>query len=100
MTRHAWRRGLLFAAMLVLPMVLGVARASAQGGVDGVAPPPIFDEQPIGKAPPPSQIQPITDVIPLWGTTLRERGTDLPLPFGLSAASPTSPRTPRYPTSR
>ena len=28
-------------------------------------------------------IQPITDVIPLWGATLRERGTNLPLPFGL-----------------
>ena len=80
---HAWRWGLRFAVMSVLPMVLGVSNALAQGGVDGVAPPPIFDEQPIGKAPPLSEIQPITDVIPLWGTTLRERGTNLPLPFGL-----------------
>jgi hypothetical protein len=69
--------------MAVLPMVLGVSNALAQGGVDGVVPPPMVDEQPIGMTPPPSEIQPITDVIPLWGTTLRERGTDLPLPFGL-----------------
>ena len=68
---------------VLLPMLLGVANALAQGGVDGVVPPPIVDDQPIGIAPPPSEIQPITDVIPLWGTTLRERGTDLPLPFGL-----------------
>jgi hypothetical protein len=79
-----WRRcRLAFAVALLLPMVLAVAGALAQGGVDGVAPPPIFDEQPIGKVPPPSEIQPITDVVPLWGTTLRERGTNLPLPFGL-----------------
>lgn len=64
-------------------MILGAADALAQGGVDGVVPPPIVDERPIGTAPPPSDIQPITDVIPLWGTTLRERGTNLPLPFGL-----------------
>ena len=54
--------------------------------MDGVVPPPIFDERPIGKAPPRSEIQPITEVVPLWGATLRERGTDLPLPFGLSVA--------------
>lgn len=76
-------RSLPFVAMAVLLMILGVADALAQGGVDGVVPPPILDEQPIGKTPAPSEIQPITDVIPLWGAALRERGTDLPLPFGL-----------------
>ena len=65
--RHAWRGGLRFAVMSVLTMVLGVAGALAQGGVDGVVPPPIFDEQPIGQTPPPSEIQPITNVVPLWG---------------------------------
>ena len=79
-------RSCLFLAMAVLPMILGVADALAQGGIDGVTPPPMFEEQPIGKAPPPSDIQPITDVVPLWGKTLRDRGTNLPLPFGLSVA--------------
>lgn len=67
----------------VVAMVLGVGSAWAQGGVDGVVPPPILQEQPIGTAPPPSEIQPITDVVPLWGTTMRERGVNLPLPVGL-----------------
>ena len=73
----------LAVACAVLLMILGVADARAQGGVDGVVPPPIVDEEPIGKAPPPSEIQPITDVVPLWGKQMRDQGTDLPLPFGL-----------------
>jgi hypothetical protein len=73
----------LLIVVAMLPMIFGVADALAQGGVDGVVPPPVFDEQPIGTAPPPSEIQPITEVVPLWGTTLRERGANLPLPFGL-----------------
>jgi hypothetical protein len=83
MIRPVWRRALLAAVAVMLPTGLGVAGALAQGGVDGVVPPPIVDEQPIGKPLPLSEIQPITDVIPLWGKTLRERGTNLPLPFGL-----------------
>jgi hypothetical protein len=63
--------------------VLGVRDASAQGGIDGVVPPPIVDEDILGKTPPPSDIEPITYMIPLWGDKARERGTDLPLPFGL-----------------
>ena len=77
------RRSVLTALVVVLSMFLRVTGAVAQGGVDGVAPPPIFDEQPIGEDPPASEIQPITDLVPLWGTTLRERGMDLPLPLGL-----------------
>ena len=79
------RTALVVVLSITLSMILGVTDAVAQGGVDGVAPPPIFEERPIGKEPPASEIQPITDVVPLWGTTLRERGTDLPLPFGLGA---------------
>lgn len=63
--------------------MFGVASAAAQAGVDGVLPPPIFDEQPIGELPPPSEIQPITNAIPLWGEKLRASGVDLPLPIGL-----------------
>ena len=83
MHRNCLQRAAAAIALAVLVMILGAADARAQGGVDGVVPPPILDEQPIGKTPPPSQIQPITDVIPLWGAELRERGTELPLPFGL-----------------
>jgi hypothetical protein len=68
----------------MLPLVLGVTNARAQGGVDGTLPPPILAEQPIGKAPPPSTIQPITNAVPLWGNALRDAGVDLPLPFGLT----------------
>ena len=75
--------GLLLVVLFGLVAVLGSSGALAQGGVEGVSAPPIVDEQPIGKAPPPSEIQPITDVVPLWGTTLRDKGVDLPLPFGL-----------------
>lgn len=83
MTTRIWHCiGLGFA--LVVPLAsIGVKRADAQAGVEAVSPPPIFEEQPVGKPPPPSQVEPITDVVPLWGKGLREKGTDLPLPFGL-----------------
>jgi len=68
---------------VLVTMLGGVGGALAQGVVDGVSVPPMVEDRPIGKAPPPSEIQPITDVLPLWGTTLRDKGVDLPLPFGL-----------------
>ncbi len=83
MTSRLWRRGLLLALSSALPLVAGVAGALAQAGVDGVSPPPIFDEQPIGEPPAASEIRPLTDAVPLWGAKLRDRGVDLPLPFGL-----------------
>ena len=47
------RGGLVAVALAALSMSLGATDARAQGGVDGVVPPPIFEEQPIGIAPPP-----------------------------------------------
>jgi hypothetical protein len=82
-TSRPWRRALLVALVSGLPLVLGVAGAVAQAVVDGVVPPPILDEEPIGAPPPASEIQPITNVVPLWAEKVRARGIDLPLPFGL-----------------
>jgi len=82
MTSCRLRPILLLVVTSGLAPLFGVPGALAQGGVDGVGPPPIVDDQPIGEAPPPSEIQPITDVVPFWGETLRDRGVDLPLPFG------------------
>src|SRR6185295_4190223 len=82
-TRRCGRRGILLAVSLGLPLLCGVPEARAQGGVDGVGPPPIIDDEPIGRPAPASAVQPITDVVPLWGKKLRDDGVDLPLPFGV-----------------
>jgi hypothetical protein len=82
-TNRTWQTRCLLGLLAVSWLVLGVADARAQSAVEAISPPPIVDEEPIGIAPAPSTIQPITDVVPLWGKDLRDSGVDLPLPFGL-----------------
>jgi len=45
---------------------------------------PIMDQKPLGDppVPPEDEIKPITDVLPIWGKQAREKGYNLPLPFG------------------
>jgi hypothetical protein len=75
--------GCVALASLVSLVLLGVGRSHAQTGAEPFSPPPIYEEQPLGRPPPASQIEPITDVVPFWGRQLREKGVDLPLPIGL-----------------
>jgi hypothetical protein len=83
MTNRPRRTRFLLGLLAVPWLVLGVSDARAQSAVEAVSPPPIVDEEPIGISPAASTIQPITDVVPLWGKEIRDSGVDLPLPFGL-----------------
>ena len=79
------RRSLVILAgfAVAASLSLGVEPSRAQTGAEPFSPPPIYQEQPLGKAPPASQVEPITDVIPFWGQGLRDEGVELPLPIGI-----------------
>jgi hypothetical protein len=57
------------------------ARSTA---VSSIAPPTaVYDLEPLGKKPEMERIQPLVNWLPIWGQSAREKGFDLPLPFGL-----------------
>ena len=50
---------------------------------------PVLDEDPLGedKKPQdkPKSVEPVTRILPIWGEKARQKGFDLPLPFGFGA---------------
>jgi hypothetical protein len=73
----------LIMAISVAVVAGGGARAQTSG--DATGPPPIYDYHPIGKEPDFPKIEPITQVVPIFAESAREKGVSLPLPFGISA---------------
>ena len=71
----------------VLALVLGGTAATAcaqSNAVSSIAPPSaMFDYEPLGKPPEVKEVKPVVDWLPIWGKEAREKGFDLPLPFGV-----------------
>jgi hypothetical protein len=44
---------------------------------------PIKEFEPLGKTPALKPVEPLVDWLPIWGKPAREKGYDLPLPFGV-----------------
>ena len=47
---------------------------------------PIKEFEPLGKTPALKPVEPLVDWLPIWGKSAREKGYDLPLPFGVAGA--------------
>ena len=69
----------------VLWFILGSAAVHGQStAVSSVAPPSsIYDLEPLGKKPDADQTKPLIEWLPIWGKGARDKGFDLPLPFGV-----------------
>jgi hypothetical protein len=53
--------------------------------ISSVAPPAtIYDREPLGAQPTVKEVEPLVDWLPIWGKSAREKGFDLPLPFGVA----------------
>ncbi|MEO8425974.1 MAG: hypothetical protein ABI651_02565 [Verrucomicrobiota bacterium] len=72
-------------AVLVLAFAWSAASVRAQSAaVSSVSPPStIYHLDPVGKSPDVKEVQPLVDWLPVWGREAREKGFDLPLPFGV-----------------
>jgi len=72
-------------AVLALILAWGTASVHAQStAVSSVAPPSsIYHLEPLGKQPDVKETKPLVDWLPIWGREAREKGFDLPLPFGV-----------------
>ena len=77
-------------AVLALTLAWGTASVHAQStAVSSVAPPPsIYHLEPLGKQPDVKETKPLVDWLPIWGRDAREKGFDLPLPFGVGLTYP------------
>jgi hypothetical protein len=68
---------------LLLSCINGSVFAQS-AAVSSIAPPStIYDLEPLGKQPKIEETQPLVDWLPVWGRDAREKGFDLPLPFGI-----------------
>jgi hypothetical protein len=64
----------------LLPCVIAHGQSTA---VSSVAPPStIYEIEPLGKKPDTDETKPLIDWLPIWGKGAKEKGFDLPLPFG------------------
>ena len=72
-------------AVLALTLAWVTASVHAQStAVSSVAPPSsIYHLEPLGKQPDVKETKPLVDWLPIWGRDAREKGFDLPLPFGV-----------------
>ena len=72
-------------AVLVLALAWCATPVHAQSvAVSSIAPPSaIYDFAPLGVTPDIKEVQPLVDWLPIWGKEAREKGFDLPLPFGV-----------------
>ena len=72
-------------AVLALALAWSAPSVRAQSvAVSSVAPPSaIKDFTPVGTPPDTKEVQPLVDWLPIWGREAREKGFDLPLPFGV-----------------
>ena len=76
----------VFLMLLAAAVSFCVSDALAQsGGATGTTSAPVRDIYPLGVDKPREEIKPITQALPLWGERARERGFELPLPFGSGA---------------
>jgi hypothetical protein len=79
-----WSSQLVFG----ITVLFGIADARAQSSaVSSVAPPStVYDLEPLGKKPEMKQTEPLVDWLPIWGKDARDKGFDLPLPFGVGVS--------------
>ncbi len=72
-------------AVLALALAWSVPSVRAQSvAVSSIAPPSaIRDFTPVGEPPDTREVPPLVDWLPIWGREAREKGFDLPLPFGV-----------------
>jgi hypothetical protein len=71
-------------AVVILSFLWGSTGIFAQStAVSSVAPPPtVYQLEPLGRQLEMKEVEPIVDWLPIWGRDAREKGFDLPLPFG------------------
>src|SRR6476620_9002284 len=71
--------------LAAISFFLGSATVYGQStAVSSVAPPStVYDREPLGKTPEVKEPEPLVDWLPIWGRKAKEKGFDLPLPFGL-----------------
>jgi hypothetical protein len=71
--------------LVVFPFLCASASTCAQTtAVSSVAPPStIYHSEPLGIKPEVEEVKPLVDWMPVWGKEAREKGFDLPLPFGV-----------------
>jgi hypothetical protein len=71
--------------VLALALAWSVPSVRAQStAVSSVAPPSsIYELAPVGKPSDVKEVKPLVDWMPIWGQDAREKGFDLPLPFGV-----------------
>jgi hypothetical protein len=72
-------------AVLALALAWSAPSVRAQSvAVSSISPPSaVRDFTPIGKPPDTQEVAPLVDWLPIWGQEAREKGFDLPLPFGV-----------------
>ena len=72
-------------AVLALALALSAISVRAQSAaISSVAPPSaIYGLEPLGRPQEIKQVEPLVDWLPIWGKEAREKGFDLPLPFGI-----------------
>ena len=83
MKKRATRVSLVLAAV-VLSFCVSDAFGQS-GGATGTTSAPVRNLDPLGVDKTREEIKPITDALPIWGKRARERGFELPLPFGSCA---------------
>ncbi len=71
--------------LAAISFLLGSASIHGQStAVSSVAPPStVYDLEPLGKKPDVKEPQPLVDWLPIWGKKAKDKGFDLPLPFGI-----------------
>ena len=72
-------------ALLGFVIASSTATIFAQSAaVSSVAPPStVYELEPLGKEPWIDETKPLVEWLPIWGREAREKGFDLPLPFGV-----------------
>jgi hypothetical protein len=80
--------GIRAGTVITLTLVWSSASVCAQStAVSSIAPPSsIYELEPLGKPPQIEETQPLVDWLPIWGRQAREKGFDLPLPFGVGVS--------------
>ncbi len=79
--RHANRASAAVILSLLSSRTSLYAQSSA---ISSVAPPStVYDRKPLGVKPEAKETEPLIEWLPIWGREAREKGFDLPLPFGL-----------------
>lgn len=71
------------AVLLFFLLWVNASTFAQSTAVSSVAPPStVYDLEPLGRKPEVEEIKPLVDWLPIWGKGARDKGFDLPLPFG------------------